>query len=339
MSATRAMRRSSGAAPGIARPVSAGLSGTWLPERGMREKGVTLVFMRVDAVTVSFNSRDHLRACVEPLGRVQGVRVFVTDNASTDDSVATIADLTADVVVLSENRGFGAGCNASWRRGDAPAVLFLNPDAEIDEDSLRSLTAVLEREERVGLVAPRILEQDGQLAFSQRRFPRLRSTYARALFLHRILPRAAWTDELVRDPTAYESPSSPEWVSGACMLVRRSVLEETGGFDERFFLYCEDKDLCRRIRGAGHDIRYEPSATVRHRGGASAPRAGLLPVLARSRVAYARKHFGRAGAALETLGVALNGITHAVVSRGGRQRRSGHLDAVRAALSRPGAGS
>jgi GT2 family glycosyltransferase len=291
--------------------------------------------MRVDAVLVSYNSSGHLRESVGPLSTIEGVRVFVTDNASSDDSVTALADLPVDVLALSENRGFGAGCNAGWRRGDAPLVLFLNPDATIDDQSLRALAGVFEEDDRVGLVAPRILEPDGSLAFSQRRFPRLRSTYARALFLHRIFARAAWTDELVRDPSAYERPGSPDWVSGACMLVRRSVLEETGGFDERFFLYCEDKDLCRRIRAAGYDVRYEPGATARHHGGASAPRAGLLPVLARSRVTYARKHSGRIAASLETLGVALNALTHAVVARGGAERRAGHWHALRAALGRP----
>lgn len=291
--------------------------------------------MQLDAVLVSYNSRDHLRFSVAPLTTIEGVRVLVTDNASTDESVTSIADLPVDVLALSENRGFGAGCNAGWRRGSSPLVLFLNPDATIDEESLRSLAGVLESEEKVGLVAPRILEPDGSLAFSQRRFPRLRSTYARALFLHRIFRRAAWADELVRDPAAYERPSSPDWVSGACMLVRRSVLERVDGFDERFFLYCEDKDLCRRIREAGHEVRYEPTATARHHGGASAPRAGLLPVLARSRVAYARKHWGTVAASLETAGVALNALTHAVVARGGVERRIGHLNALRAALGRP----
>ena len=264
---------------------------------------------------------------------MQGVRVFVTDNASTDDSVASIADLPVSVERLPDNRGFGAGCNAGWRRGEAPYVLFLNPDAEIDEPSLEQLVSVLEQDAGVGLAAPRILESDGSLAFSQRRFPRLRSTYARALFLHRVFPDAAWADELVRDAAAYDTQRSAEWVSGACMLVRRSVLTEIGGFDERFFLYCEDKDLCRRIRAAGYDVRYEPSATARHRGGASAPRAGLLPILARSRVAYARKHWGRAAAALERGGVALNAATHAIAAPG-RSRRAGHLRALLATFER-----
>ena len=290
--------------------------------------------MRVDAVVVSYNSRAELRGCVEPLSALEGVQTVVVDNASTDDSVASIADLPVEVLALAENRGFGAGCNAGWRRGEAPFVLFLNPDATVDEPSLRHLVEVLDTEGSVGLVGPKILESDGSLAFSQRRFPQLRSTYARALFLHRVFTRASWADELVRDPAAYDTPASPDWVSGACMLVRRSALEEVGGFDERFFLYCEDKDLCRRLRAAGYDVRYEPRATVRHRGGASAPRAGLLPVLARSRVVYAHKHWGRARAALETGGVALNALTHAVVTSGGREKRAGHLNALAAALGR-----
>jgi N-acetylglucosaminyl-diphospho-decaprenol L-rhamnosyltransferase len=88
--------------------------------------------MRVDAVVVSYNSRAELRGSVQPLAAIEGVRTVVVDNASTDDSVASIADLPVEVLALSENNGFGAGCNAGWRRGESPSVLFLNQDATID---------------------------------------------------------------------------------------------------------------------------------------------------------------------------------------------------------------
>lgn len=271
---------------------------------------------------------------MESLSGLEGVQTVVVDNASTDGAPSTISDLPVTVLALTDNRGFGAGCNAGAAKGAAPYLLFLNPDATIDDDSLGRLVSVLDENDVVGLAAPRILEPDGSLAFSQRRFPRLRSTYARALFLHRIFRRAGWADELVRDPSAYEISGSPEWVSGAAMLVRRTAFEQIGGFDERFFLYCEDKDLCRRLRAAGYDIRYEPGATARHRGGESAPRAGLLPVLARSRVTYARKHWGRVTASLEIAGVALNAVTHAAVARGGREKRAGHWRALLATFGR-----
>ncbi|HEX2506217.1 MAG TPA: glycosyltransferase family 2 protein [Gaiellaceae bacterium] len=283
---------------------------------------------RVDVVVVSYNSRGVLRECVEPLAGRPGVEVVVVDNASTDGSPEAIADLDSAVVRLEENRGFAYGCNVGWRAGDAPAVLFLNPDARIEPPALERLLQALEDAPEAGIVGPRIVEEDGSLAFSQRRFPRLRSTYAQALFLHRLFPRARWASELVRDPEAYERPGRPEWVSGACLLVRRSVLEELGGFDEGFLLYCEDKDLCRRARGRGYDVRFEPGAVVCHEGGASAPRSALLPVLAASRVRYARKHAGRAAARLERLGIGLGALTHVLAARGGRRSRAGHASSL-----------
>jgi GT2 family glycosyltransferase len=123
-------------------------------------------------------------------------------------------------------------------------------------------------------------------------------------------------------------------VSGACILVRRSALAELSGWDEGFFMYCEDIDLCRRLRKAGYDVLFEPEAAVLHEGGASAPRTSLLPVLAASRLRYAAKHRGAAAATLERLGIALGALTHLLVSRGGREARAGHARALRLAISR-----
>ncbi len=285
-----------------------------------------------DVVVVSYRSRAQLRGCVQPLVGSGKIQVIVADNASDDGSLETVADLPVTRLALGENRGFAAGCNAGWRAGSSPYVLFLNPDARIDPETVGMLVDVLERDPMAAIAAPRVLEPDGELDFSQRRFPRLRSTYAHALFLHRLFPRAAWASELVRDPAAYERPGSPEWVSGACLLVRRAVLEVLDGWDEGFFMYCEDKDLCRRVRNAGYDVRFEPTATVRHEGAGSAPRPSLAHVLAESRVRYARKHHGRVVAELERAGIALTALTHIFVARGGRVARAGHAAALRAAL-------
>lgn len=290
---------------------------------------------RVDVVVVSYNSENHLRAAVEPLAALPDVRVIVVDNASADRSLECVTDLRITPIPQPTNRGFAYGCNVGWRAGDAPFVLLLNPDAELEEASLRRLIATLEVNNRVGAAGPKIVEADGSLDFSQRRFPRLRSTYAQALLAHRILPRAAWTDELVRDPEAYERPGSPDWLSGACLLVRRDALERLGGLDEGFFLYCEDLDLCRRLRDDDYDVRFVPEAVCVHVGGASAPRAALLPVLAASRVRYAWKHSSAPQALLEQGGVALGALTHAIVTRGGRATRLGHLRALRTVVGRP----
>jgi GT2 family glycosyltransferase len=212
-------------------------------------------------------------------------------------------------------------------------VLFLNPDARIDVQALDRLVAVLEREPRAGLVAPRIVGEHGEVHHSLRRFPRLRSTYAQALFVHKLAPTASWADEIIRDEGHYERPGPQEWVSGACMLVRRDVLERLGGWDEGFFLYCEDIDLCRRIRDLGLEVLYEPRATARHVGGGSAPRTATLPVLAASRVRYARLHQARHVAFAERLGIALEALTRVVAGRGGGPARAGHARSLRVALT------
>lgn len=287
-----------------------------------------------DVVIVSYNSREHLRAAVEPLVGSSDLNVIVVDNNSTDGSLTTVADVKeVERIALDRNSGFGAGCNAGWQAGTGRYVLFLNPDAKIDPESIRRLAGVLDRDAGVGVAAPRIVGPDGDLEYSQRRFPRLRSTYAQALFLHRPFPRAAWVDELIRDEAAYMSPGSPDWVSGACLLVRRTALEQLGGFDEDFFMYGEDRDLCRRLRDAGYDVRFEPDALVTHEGGASAPRASLLPVLAASRLRYARKHASGSVAALERLGIGLGAVTHLLLARGS-ETRAGHAQALKVLASR-----
>jgi N-acetylglucosaminyl-diphospho-decaprenol L-rhamnosyltransferase len=291
--------------------------------------------VQIDVVVVSYNSRDRLRDCVEPLAALPGVNVFVVDNASSDGCLETVADLPVTLLPQVDNGGFARGCNAGWKAGRAPFVLLLNPDAILDEPSLRTLLGVLEADPRAGAVAPKILRPDGSFEYSLRRFPRLRSTFAQALFVDRVLPRARWADEMVRDHAAYEHPATPEWVTGACILIRRTALEALGGLDERFFLYCEDIDLCRRTWDAGYSVHYEPSAVAVHVGGGSAPRPTLFPILAESRVAYARKHRGRLAARAERAGIALEAATHMLAARGGRPSRSGHRLALRRVASAP----
>jgi GT2 family glycosyltransferase len=292
----------------------------------------TALGTRIDAVVVSYRSRDTLRACVAPLAAIDDVSVIVVDNASPDAALDTVRDLPVECVQAGHNGGFAAACNIGIARGSAPFVLLINPDATIAPADLAALVAALEPDHEAGLAAPRILDGSGAVAPSLRRFPRLRSTYAQALFLHRLWPRARWTDEVIRDPYAYERPGSPEWVSGACMLIRRTALERSGGLDAGFFLYCEDTELCARLRRNGFRIRYEPRATVRHAEGTSAPRGEMLPVLARSRIRYARLHASRAIALLETLGVALGAATHALACVRRPALRRGHLASLRIAL-------
>jgi N-acetylglucosaminyl-diphospho-decaprenol L-rhamnosyltransferase len=286
----------------------------------------------IDVVVVAYNSRETLRASVEPLTRLPWLHVTVVDNASPDDSAATVSDLPVRVITAPRNGGFAYGCNLGMAAGSAELVLLLNPDASIDAASLAVLRDRLRADRTLAGVGPRVMDEDGRLLFTQRRFPRLRSTYAQALFMHRAAPLAPWSDDAVRDPHAYERPASPEWLSGCCLLLRREAIESVGGLDEGFFLYAEETDLFRRLAAAGWRAGFEPRATAFHLGQGSAPAESTEPIRAASRVRYARKHHGAAVAALEGLGLAVGAVTHAAMWVHRPDRARGHLHAARAAL-------
>jgi N-acetylglucosaminyl-diphospho-decaprenol L-rhamnosyltransferase len=286
----------------------------------------------VDVVTVSYNSSATLRDCVAPLSDQPDIAVTVVDNRSTDDSVASIADLEVGVVRAFRNGGFGYGCNLGAAEGGNPYILFLNPDARIDAEGVRALVAALAAEPRAAIAGPKLVEEDGAEVPSMRRFQRAGSSWAQALFLHRVI-RAAWANEIVRDPAVYAAPAAPEWLSGACMLVRREAFAALGGFDDGFFLYCEDMDICTRARAAGHEVLFTPSVEVHHAGGQSAPRASLYPVLAASRRRYASKHASRLSAASQHAALAVHAVTHVVAAARRPQAARGHLAALRTTLS------
>ena len=284
---------------------------------------------RVDVVVVSYNSRPTIRRCVEGPAGHPGINVIVVDNASQDGSLDVLRGLDLAVASTGRNGGFGFGCNVGWRRGTAPFTLFLNPDATMSAVDVLALADVLEADPHLGAIGPRITNADGSLDYSQRRFPRLRSTFAHALFLHRLLPRLVWTDELVRTPEVYGWARDVEWVSGACLMVRRSLLERIGGFDEGFFLYREDTDICRRIWDTGSRVGYSPDATCLHIGGVSAARPSLEHVHAASRLRYTQKHRGPVVAMAERAGLVLWASARIVAGAGGRPARAGYLRALR----------
>ncbi len=243
-----------------------------------------------------------------------------------------MADLPVEVIRAPRNGGFAYGCNLGAAAGTGEFVLLLNPDARLDAESLTALTGALRADASLGAAGPRTLDDDGRLVWSQRRFPRLRSTFSQALFLQRLAPHARWSDEVIRDRGAYERPGTPDWVSGACLLLRRTALEAAGGLDEGFFLYSEETDLQRRMRSLGWGVAYVPGATAHHEGGGSAPRHTTQRIWAQSRVRYARKHGGPLVGALEAAGIALRAVTHAAVWIHRPARARGHAGAARAAL-------
>jgi N-acetylglucosaminyl-diphospho-decaprenol L-rhamnosyltransferase len=221
------------------------------------------------AVIVNFNAGHHLTACIRSL-RTEGVnRIVVVDNASRDGSLeaATRADPEIEVIRTGTNLGFGAAVNrgAALLEGD---VLVMNPDAVVEPGAIKALQAVLEHDASVGLVGPRIENTDGSLYPSARTFPAVGDALGHA-FVGLVAPHNRYTRRYRMLDWDHAVAAHVDWVSGAAFLARRTCFDELGGFDEAYFMYMEDVDLCWRAHRAGWAVAYEPAARVVHVQGVS----------------------------------------------------------------------
>ena len=262
----------------------------------------------VAVVIVSWNSRDDLQACLQSLAAVSlPLEVVVVDNASSDGSAdaARAKAPQAMVIDAGENLGFARASNRGWRASLAPYVLFLNPDALVTPGAVEALQAVLENRPDVGIVGPRTRNTDGtpQVSFGPDLTP-LRE-WRQGRLVRRVRARDPRALRWLEDATSREI--EPAWVSGSCLLTRRTLLETLGGFDEAFFLYEEDVDLCLRARQAGARVVFTPEAWVIHRLGRSMEQAGARARIEydRSHLHFYRKHHGRLLAGLLRLQLAV----------------------------------
>jgi len=231
-------------------------------------------------IIVSFNCRDALRACLRSLP--PRTRVVVVDNASADDTVEMLrAEFPAVTVIANDtNRGFAAACNQGIRATSEPFVLLLNPDTL--HPPLEALLAFMRAHPDTGACGPRVLDANGKTQPTCRRFPTWWRMSLAELGIRRFY--------FIRNPDA-----EVDQLIGACLMVRRAALDAVGLFDEQFFLYFEEVDLCLRLHRAGWRVRYLPDATVTHLGGkcsASAPSESLRHRY-ESLFKFYRKHYPR----------------------------------------------
>jgi N-acetylglucosaminyl-diphospho-decaprenol L-rhamnosyltransferase len=225
-------------------------------------------------VTVSYNSSAQLRPFLASVraGVAGAVRIVVADNASDDVAAAReiCREFDAELLELPENLGYGGAVNRAVRLlGDeVDDVLISNPDVAIGPGALEHLTATMAAHPDAGAVGPRVRNPDGTVYPSARRLPSLRTGVGHALFV-KIWPGNPWTARYVSDVSERDELSPAGWLSGSCLLVRRTAFDGIGGFDDAFFMYFEDVDLGLRLGRAGWVSYYDPAAEVTHIGGMS----------------------------------------------------------------------
>jgi hypothetical protein len=264
-------------------------------------------------VIVSWNVRDLLRRCLQSIhnpttrfgsGQVTnqgiasqtgdcGLEIIVVDNGSEDGSVEMVRENFPSVRLIANqyNRGFPAANNQGISVAGGRYVLLLNPDTEIVDDALTRLVSFADERPRVGMVGPQLLNPDGSIQSSRRRFPNLGTAFLESTWLEPYAPRRVLDRYYVSDRPD-NVIQDVDWVTGAAMLARREAIEEVGPLDEGFFMYSEELDWCRRFRDAGWRVVYLPAAQIVHHVGKSSEQvvAARHVHFQTSKVRYFRKY-------------------------------------------------
>jgi N-acetylglucosaminyl-diphospho-decaprenol L-rhamnosyltransferase len=242
----------------------------------------------VDVVVVNYNAARFLDACLSSIENEQGPngenlvgRILVVDNASSDDSQSLVAKHpNVEWLPTGANLGFGRAANRGVAATSAhePYVLILNPDAEIHPQAIAEMAAILNENSGVGVVGPQVLNPDGTRYPSARAFPNLIDAAGHA-FIGLINPNNPWSRR-------YLNPGTIDWVSGTAMLVRRTAFDAVGGFDEDYFMYVEDVDLCWRLQKQTTpqwSVAMADKALVTHHIGGSSEQRPMRMIVAHHR--------------------------------------------------------
>ncbi len=227
----------------------------------------------VSVIIVSFNTKDILKNCLDALFSNctdRSMEVFVVDNASADGSADMVRNTFPEVHLIEnrQNLGFAAANNQAFRLASGSYFLILNPDAYIREGALEHAVAFMEKTPDCGLCGGKIISPEGHLEPSARRFP---SPLSKLLTLTGLSSRFSASPVLNRHEFGgflHDKPLEVDWVPGTFTIIRKTMLDSIGLFDERFFIYYEETDLCLRAKKAGWKVYFIPDAEVMHIGGA-----------------------------------------------------------------------
>jgi len=247
--------------------------------------------VRFSVLIVNYASWPLTLRCIESLRqkRYGDFEIVVVDN-----DIVEPPELPSWVRLIRNkgNVGFARAHNTGIAASGGDLVVLINPDTVVEGDFFELLEAFVSKNPRAGIVGPRILDSEGKLQLSARReISALSGFLGRTSLLTRLFPKSSLVKSQFPAVTDQSHPTSVDWVSGACMVVRRETLQDIGPLDERFFMYFEDADLCRRARAAGWLVYYLPQVEIVHQTGASSrSRPKAIWLLHKSAFLYHRKH-------------------------------------------------
>ncbi len=245
----------------------------------------------------SWNTVDDLRLCLQSLESVRdeaAFEVIVIDNNSEDASPDMVESEFPWVRLerLSRNLGFTGGHNYAVNLRKAPDIFYLNSDTIVHPGAILTLVTYAKEHPEVGVIGPKLLNSDGTLQFSCRRFPNPVAAMLRNTIFGRLFPKNRYTREYLMQDLDRGAPSKVDWVSGAALYQTKALFDKIGAFDEEYFMFCEDTDLCFRSWQANYEVHYVPDSVITHACGRSTDKAPnrMIDRHHRSMLLFYRKH-------------------------------------------------
>jgi len=253
----------------------------------------------VSVVLVNYNSGRLLRDALESIlggEKKDNIEIIVIDNNSRDSSLEEARRLFPQVtyIINRKNFGFSKAVNQGLRTAKAEAVLLLNPDTAIGSKTLQEMADFLDKSPRTGIIGPKLLNPDGTRQLSCRSFPGIENAiFNRYSPLTRIFPGNKFSRKYLLSRSEDSQLKEVDWVSGACMMIKKFLLDEIGLFDENFFMYCEDIDICLRAKKAGWEVYYLPQTQAVHQIRNGKRRASLKSIIDHhlSMYKFYKKHY------------------------------------------------
>ena len=293
---------------------------------------------QVAIVVVSYNTRDLLLECLASIvesTRGWSAQLVVVDNSSEDGSYEAVREVYPHATAIrnSTNVGFGAACNQGFKATVAPFILLLNSDARLTAQAFHALSDCLEQNERCGAAGCKLIDAAGAEVINTRNF----LTPLNQAFEQTGI-EVGWSGlQRTRRPNLDRNfaDCSVDWIDGACLMLRRAALDEAGFFDEQFFMYSEDEDLCFRLRKRGWLVCFCGAGTAVHHGAASSQlnRIDMLRHFYLGQILFLLKHRGPCSALLFTIATKIDLVLKQLLLRDGSRREaaSEHLRALREA--------
>ncbi len=270
---------------------------------------MSLVAPKVSVLIVSYNVKQYIIHCIDSINKSDytgQIEIIVVDNNSFDGSLDEIKSKMKSVICIQNdvNVGFGKAINQTARIASGKYYLILNPDTIIEESTISTFINYLEKDNMIGMIGPKIVNSDGSLQKgSKRSFPTISVALPKLIGLDKLFPNSKWAGHYNLNYLNPDEIHKVDAISGSCMFIRSELFNKIGGFDEQFFMYGEDLDLCYQVHQLGFEVHYLPTTQIMHYQGESVKSAPYdsLNAFYQAMILFSEKHFSKSRSILSKL--------------------------------------